>query len=271
MRLDTSFPESELRFLGGEMGDDTNDSKPPLLPANTLFTSSPAEGSNAGAFETEPPGVDSLMAQEPEAASEKLEIIDKLRTVYEEYGFIPASQEELTEIWEIRKYRERPSGVAMYLNRVLLHQKRDDVNSSEPEKDPVSKVNNWIEWRSRTRGNKHAVDYVTSHNAGSPLGDTDLMRDGFYKRGYKIMQSTATRAAMIDGRIAVGSRPYAEEEVQIEDLSPEDTKSLAWQTCLSEEARNVFWSNVILEARNHLLVRPMADEAIASFKRPVDR
>lgn len=257
MNVESSgYPNSELNLLRHEMGDSVRE-----YPKNGEVMETP---DIEPGFELDDLYDNSDNQSSPESDPtdpEQVKIIDKLRTVYEEYGFLPSSQPELTEVWEIRKYRDKPSGVAQYLNRVLHHQMRSDVNSADPKNALISKTNQWIQWRNETVGDKNAVEYMRSLASVGSLDDKDLLRDAQYARGYRVAQSTDSLVQQLAESSV--KRPYsAIERHDINGLSSDELKSIVWQASLSAEARSTFWLDVLLEARKHAVVRAMAQGAI---------
>ncbi len=192
---------------------------------------------------------------------EEISIVDKLRTVYYEYGFLPASQEELTEIWEIRKYRDKPSGVAQYINNILKRQKSDSVKSANPNSAVFTKVQAWIDWQKVNLFDKKAIDYLLKLKGSDCVDSVDLLGDSFYKRGYKLVQRThALNGVMERG---TDKKPYDQvESHNIHDLGDNNIKQAAWQAYVSAEARGVFWLNIIIGARNHDTAKGLAQSAI---------
>lgn len=194
--------------------------------------------------------------------------LEKLRTVYREYGFLPASQKELTEVWEIRKYRDRPSPVASYLNRILLHQKKPESNSEEPEKALITKVTQWGKWRESNRGDLAALGYMLDlmkdETSGQKLTKSDGY-DGSFERGADIAVLTNALAREIEEGDAAWPYREAAREQDVSSLFGQKLKQVVWQAEISAINREAFWKNAILGAEFHMLVKGLVEKLKQDF------
>lgn len=246
------FPAGEIDFLHYEMGDVVGVPKNPNQ--DSLFGIELKDGKNAA---------DNIKES---AAGERLSTLDKLRVVYGEYGFFPTTQTELTDVWEIRKYRDDVAPIGTFLNRILQRQQRSDVRSLEPQKALRSKVSKWTEWLNSTRADASAVDYLQQTNNGKNLSDQDMMRDSSYSRGHDLIRLIDYIAKSFD--IGESKKPYQEAQSHdINNLLGANLKERVWQASVSTESRQNFWLEVIAGAKSHLVTRAMAAEAIKNFVR----
>jgi hypothetical protein len=190
----------------------------------------------------------------PEASPEKATTREnKLLTIYEEYGFYPATAKELSVVWGLRKYRDTAGGAALYLNRVLQHQMKPDVEAEEPAAAVRALAGSWIQWKEEATGDKTMLGLFEAGRLNEDLSDSAT------QRAQQLVQRTFALDRIAQSDAQYPARPYSrlDKQESVATLKPDELQAVVWQAYMSAEARRVFWRSVLHQAYIHDVARPL--------------
>lgn len=195
--------------------------------------------------------------------SQKDSLLERMTAVYAETGFFPHTNRELSIAKSALDVQDKPAGFAVYLNKVLLHQKKS--NSKTPEKAVL-------------RIEKEVANFA--HDAHAAFSFNEELQDEFndvhqfitldqvFGDDWMIQATTKRALGNLNRRHVINAMLAGEIDIKkIDEVNTDDSISemmismqvyegekLVVQIREEELQRELFWRKQRTSAQNHMLI-----------------
>lgn len=214
---------------------------------------------------------------------EKRTSLDRLVMVKGELGFIPHSMAELNYATLALDNRDVPGGYARFLNEVLLHQQKSiSTDPSAALRSIITKVKGFA---STTKGDKTMLLQIQEELQGS-LGVHNFIELSSMSslRGWEHQPGTKRGLGLMSRQLIVDQALQEHKMVDLDTVADDDIidyvlkhtrvyeANAGINAALEQgEARFAFWADCLEGAKNHLVVRPIAIQALRSLGVETDK
>lgn len=212
-----------------------------------------------------------------DSAPEVRTSFDRLVMVHGELGFTPHSMQELNYATLALDNRDLPGGYARFLNEVLLHQKKSvSKDPTAALRSIVSKVKAFAE---TTRGDKTMLLQIQEELRES-LGVHNFIGINTVRslEDWENQPATKRGLGLISRQLAVSEALQKQEMINLDSVADNDAiqemmeharvfeaNDAANGALEQADARFMFWAECLEGAKDHMVVRPMAFQALRSL------
>lgn len=257
--------------------------QPGLFPITELIPAAPAAATDRGL----PVDIDTV---ETASAFGSAEVLNRVRTMRDTQGFYPTSEGEANEGFSLLSFLDKPGATAKHLHEIQLRQinaQRKPGSTADPAATIRAITQEYAGYAARARldlsaiqqmGNElkliqHVSKFVSLQTAGVESGIAQLTRfldlrrladEGVYSIPPFVRRKDGRRSAL---------DPYTRAEPDAatrEHLDRAAASVRIWQAeqllptlIADQKARKDFWVSRLVEAKQHMLARPVAASALA--------